>query len=368
MKLHHRQDPRIDPDGIIRRFVEFRYDGDRKISGVALRYGDVAELPWGDKERFEQGAFGSTVGSEDIILNLQHDRMQPLARTGGGGLAIMDDPDALRLEATLPETTAGNDTLELVRNKVLRGFSVEFVPEDWRIEEENVMVIERAELRGIGVVDRPAYEKSKINPRHKQKELDMTEEQIRALIEEALKNRTDDSTVDAVALARSIAGGLEISIAETVQEKVKAEVEAALETAQQAEEERAKAEADKKAAEEKAETERAAIEAEASERADLTIQFRDLLPEDFDYKGKDKKAILVAAVGDEVEEADKRSEDYLLAKAEIILERRNLAAQQQQAAGQRELNPNNIEAVGNGGVPILSLINNREQARMAQGG
>ena len=69
-------------DKLQRRFVEFRYDGDRTISGVAMRYGDVAKLPWGDKERFEPGAFGN-VGSKDVILNFQHDRKRHWQEQGG---------------------------------------------------------------------------------------------------------------------------------------------------------------------------------------------------------------------------------------------------------------------------------------------
>ena len=117
-------------DNLQRRFVEFRYDGDRTISGVAMRYGDVAELPWGDKERFEPGAFGN-VGSSDVILNFQHDRKRPLARTGGSGLTLDDSSQELRLTAKLPDTREANDAIELVKQNIVRGFSVEFLPESY---------------------------------------------------------------------------------------------------------------------------------------------------------------------------------------------------------------------------------------------
>ena len=57
-----------------RRFFEFREmpnENDRVIEGVALRYGEVAVLPFG-RESFEPGAFGD-IG--DVILNVQHDRL-----------------------------------------------------------------------------------------------------------------------------------------------------------------------------------------------------------------------------------------------------------------------------------------------------
>ena len=75
------------------RFAEIRHEG-RTLSGVAMRYGSIAKLPWGP-ERFAPAAFGD-VKAADVILNFQHDRSRPLARTGGGGLLLTDTPEALR--------------------------------------------------------------------------------------------------------------------------------------------------------------------------------------------------------------------------------------------------------------------------------
>ena len=212
-------------DKIQRRYFEFRYDGDRTISGVAMRYGDVAELPWGDKERFEPGAFGS-VGSSDVILNFQHDRKRPLARTGGSGLTLDDSSQELRLTAKLPDTREANDAIELVKQNIVRGFSVEFLPESFEMEEE-VMVITKAELKGIGLVDRPAYKGSRINPRSE--DSNMKEEEIQKLIEAALAGRSDNSDpIDPVVLARSISEGVTTSVTEQVQAQVKEQVESAL--------------------------------------------------------------------------------------------------------------------------------------------
>ena len=72
------------------------------------------------------GAFGSLAGA-DVILNRQHDRNAPLARTGGGGLSLEDGPDVLGIRAELPPTREADDVLALVRSGVLRGLSVEFV-------------------------------------------------------------------------------------------------------------------------------------------------------------------------------------------------------------------------------------------------
>ena len=143
-----------------RRYAELRREG-RKLSGVAIRYGDVAEFPWG-RERFTSGAF-TPIG--DVMLNAQHDRTTPLARTGAG-LELRDGPDALELEAALPKTRAADDVLELVRAGVLRGLSVEFAATSERMDG-GVRVIDKARLAAVGVVDTPAYPQSGVEARRR---------------------------------------------------------------------------------------------------------------------------------------------------------------------------------------------------------
>ena len=143
------------------RYSEIRQDG-RVIYGVAMPYGSVARLPFG-QERMLPGVFGN-VESLDVILNVQHNRERPLARTGGGGLVLTDSPKGLLTRADLPQTTEADNILELVIKKVLRGQSVEF---DALKESQsgNLRTIERAALQGIGLVDRAAYHDTTIAAR-----------------------------------------------------------------------------------------------------------------------------------------------------------------------------------------------------------
>ena len=220
-------------DGLQQRFFELRYEGDRKLSGTLMRYGDVAKLPWGEKERFEPGVFGE-VGGLDVILNVMHDRGSPIARTKGGGLELRDSVADLRMEAVLPETRAADDALALVGSKILRGFSVEFLPENYRIEQNDksgdTIIHEKATLRGAGLVDRPAYEKSTVNAR--QKESSMDEEKVQRMIEAALAASDDKTTLDPAALAKGIST------------EVRSEIDAALQKRDEAEAERVAAEAE----------------------------------------------------------------------------------------------------------------------------
>lgn len=139
--------------------AEISPDNDMQLSGRVIRYGDVAKLPFG-KERIDAGAFGD-VSKADVILNRQHDRGKPLSRTGGGGLELIDSPTELKLQADLPDTPTGREAMTLVRSGVLRGFSIEFISLSEYIRDR-VLYIEKAELVGVALVDRPAYPKSQV--------------------------------------------------------------------------------------------------------------------------------------------------------------------------------------------------------------
>ena len=288
-----------------RRFCELRYDGDRTVEGTALRYGDVATLPWGDKERFESGAFGN-VNRADVILNFQHDRSKPLARTGGAGLEVTDSAAELSVRAVLPETTEANDAIALVRAKVMRGLSVEFKIEEYRIEgitpgkrgSDETMVIEKATLVGVAIVDRPAYPESKLRGD------DMDEDKIKELIRAALTEQRGEG-FDLEKAVTALAPVIRQVTVDVVKERD--EAKAAEEQARQ-----------------DATSAQQTYEAAAETRSELLTMVRgaELLPTGFDSKGKSNKDILVAAVGDEVKDAASQDENYLRAKVENIIERR----------------------------------------------
>ena len=301
------------------RFVEFRYDGDRTISGTAIEYGDTATFPWGMKERFQAGAFPGIADDPNVVLTMQHQRHKPIARTGGGGMVLSDNIRELRLEATLPEgLTDADNALILVRERILRGFSIEFVPEEWReLKADNTVIIESAKLPRISLVDVAQYRKSTVDRR-----AEMDEDRIRELVEELLNKREEsDGKIDAGALASGIAEG----IAGTVETQIREQVTTALGERDAAEAARKTAEQETAAAEQRAVEERAKSENDAHERADLIVQLRSLITDGVELRGKTNHEIMVLAAGDEIENAEKRSEDYLLAKLEGILERREAA-------------------------------------------
>ena len=87
---------------------------------------------------------------------MMHERGRPIGRTGGGGLELSDHPEQLAAALTLPNTRDGEDAAELLRLRVLRGWSVEFRAKKERYEN-GVRIVDEADLSGLGLVDRPAY-------------------------------------------------------------------------------------------------------------------------------------------------------------------------------------------------------------------
>ena len=145
---------------IERRFSTIEVEG-RCLSGVGIRYGEVARMPFG-KERFLPGAFGDVSGL-DVRLNVQHNRDRVIARTPAT-LQLIDGPDALRVLATLPETREASDALTNVRAGVLRGLSLEFRAGDAPFID-GVRTVRRAGLLAFGLVDTPAYDGSIVEAR-----------------------------------------------------------------------------------------------------------------------------------------------------------------------------------------------------------
>ena len=79
---------------MIRREFELRSEPDG-FTGTIIKYADRASVK-GVPEQFTPGS----VIYDDVVLNLMHDRSQPVARTGTEFLEIFDSPEALTLRAS----------------------------------------------------------------------------------------------------------------------------------------------------------------------------------------------------------------------------------------------------------------------------
>ena len=132
---------------------EVRASG-RTLSGVAMPYN---ELSLSHNERFTSGAFGDLNDGQTRWLDLRHNNAVILADTASGRLTLTDTPDALRVDAVLPDLPAANAALEEVRAGRLTGFSVQFKARSER-RDGGVRILDAALLEGIGLVGKPSYD------------------------------------------------------------------------------------------------------------------------------------------------------------------------------------------------------------------
>ena len=140
------------------RPLELRAES-RTLIGTALRYGDVSPS---HKERFLPGAFGDLSGVK--WLDYRHDPTRVVAHTGDGSLKLSDSPEALTLRAELPALPLSDLVLKEIQDGTLSGLSIEFRSLGERTSN-NLRVVERASLVGVGLVANPSYPESKVETR-----------------------------------------------------------------------------------------------------------------------------------------------------------------------------------------------------------
>ena len=142
------------------RPLELRAEGMR-LEGTILKYGEISP---NHQERFLPGAFSLDAGTTRW-LDYRHDRTRVLAHTErGGGLTLRDSPEALLLEAELPNLPLSEKALSEIASGALSGLSIEFLAERESRDGE-IRVVEKADLAGIGLVASPSYPASRVETR-----------------------------------------------------------------------------------------------------------------------------------------------------------------------------------------------------------
>jgi HK97 family phage prohead protease len=146
---------------------ELRAEGDgNTFVGYAAVFNSASEpLPF--IERIAPGAFTKTLRERkrDIRLYVNHDSNMVLASRRSGTLRLEEDAYGLRVEADLPDTTAGRDIRELMRtgvvDKMSFGFQVDRRGDKWN-EDGTERTLTSVRLFEVSVVTGfPAYEQTK---------------------------------------------------------------------------------------------------------------------------------------------------------------------------------------------------------------
>lgn len=137
----------------------------RLIEGV-IPYNTPSEY-MGFFEFLDKGCFTKTLlESKDIRALYDHQDGALLARTKNGSLTFDDREDGLHFFFEAPNTTVGNDALELVRSGLASGtsFGMIVVKDDWANTQERH--IKEARLLEVSVLaSLPAYPDSKVYAR-----------------------------------------------------------------------------------------------------------------------------------------------------------------------------------------------------------
>jgi len=97
-----------------------------------------------------------------------HDDDKVLGRLGSGTLRLWEDDHGLRMELDPPNTTVGNDVVELLRRGDLVSMSFGFydVTDSWAmLDGTDVRTIKSARLFDVSIVTNPAYKESSVGVR-----------------------------------------------------------------------------------------------------------------------------------------------------------------------------------------------------------
>ena len=131
----------------IRCSIELRQtEGKQHLFGILMPYNTEA------KDRREVFEPGSLSWPEDgVILHRQHSRQAPIMRV----FPIVEGNE-VRIDQSLPDTSAGRDAAAEIRSGLFKGLSVEFRAVREAIVS-GVRRISSARLVGAGLVDSPAY-------------------------------------------------------------------------------------------------------------------------------------------------------------------------------------------------------------------
>lgn len=149
----------------------------RTIEGTAIVFNRESEVldEYGDEFReviAPEAATMEWLGTQDIKLNLLHERGMTIARCnkGRGNLRLSVDEVGVHFSFDAPRCDIGDRALALVREGVYSGCSFEFYPKDYEVErrgEDSVLVTHKCfeRLTALTIGMDPAYQQTCVKVR-----------------------------------------------------------------------------------------------------------------------------------------------------------------------------------------------------------
>ena len=148
----------------------------RTIEGTAIVFNAESEIldDWGKRFREvikPEACTMEFLNSQDIKLNLLHEREMSIARAnkGAGNLKLSVNGRGVNFTFEAPRCDLGDRALELIRAGVYSGCSFEFFPQDYEVTERgDEVLITHTKFRAITALTigmDPAYKQTSINAR-----------------------------------------------------------------------------------------------------------------------------------------------------------------------------------------------------------
>ncbi|MBS5831769.1 MAG: phage major capsid protein [Lactobacillus jensenii] len=141
-------------------------NGSQKITGYGMLFNQPS-VPMPFIEYIKPEALDG-LNLSSVMLLRSHDFDQILARVDSGTLSVRVDDKGLYFEATMPDTTLGNDTLADIKAGNIRGCSIGFNigDDDWSRDENGQtihQINEISQLNEISLTPIPAYQQTSAN-------------------------------------------------------------------------------------------------------------------------------------------------------------------------------------------------------------
>ena len=130
-----------------------------QFEGYASVFNSRSENLGGFTEFVAPGAFTRSLKSRnDVKLLWNHDAGQVLGSTRAKTMSLVEDERGLKVTATLPNTSLGRDTAELIRTGIIDSMSFGFnvIKDSWNTEG-NERTLHSVRLFEVSIVAFPAY-------------------------------------------------------------------------------------------------------------------------------------------------------------------------------------------------------------------
>lgn len=187
-------------DNLETREFEARADvAERTITGIAVPYGQTANIGGQYEEQFAPGAIRSV---EDTKLFYGH--TEPIGTVISG----RETDAGYEITAKVSNTSRGNDVLELMRDGALNKFSVGFIPIE-STRDGNKVTRTSVDLKEVSVVPFPAYNSATITQVREENLAENESKEINPMTETTIENVDVRAVQDEVAeLRRVVEAGL----------------------------------------------------------------------------------------------------------------------------------------------------------------